>query len=1008
MSLAGRTISHYKVVEEISRGGMGIVYRATDTRLNRDVALKVLPAELTTDAGRRERFIREARAASALEHPNIAVIHDVGEEDGVSFIAMELIRGDKLSAAIHSGYVAQSPGRAMEIAVEVAEGLARAHSQGIVHRDLKPANVMLTEDGHAKVIDFGLAKLLAPLDNSGGNTATVSATAPEVVLGTVSYMSPEQARCGTIDHRTDVFSFGILLYEMFSGGTLPFKGRSSVETMHAILHDPPPPLHLHGLALPQTAAQDVQRIIDKCLAKDPESRYQGMKDLVVDLKAARRRMDSDLSVTVSMPLPAARSSQPAARGSRWLIVAATAALVVSAGYWFYSTQHTPVAEATGSRPSVAVMYFENNTGNKEMDWLRTGLTDMLVTDLSQSPDVEVLSTDRLVQILGAMDKLEDRQISFDTVQEVARRAGVKHVMLGSYIKAGEAIRINLKLQDAASGKILSTERVDAATEANLFPTMDDLTRRLKARFAEASGTTVLGGLFSRPGATPSLALDRDLKDVTTASMEAYRFYAAGIEQSQRARYDRAMPHFEKATEIDPNFALAYVKMAVASGNIGRSNDRDRYAERALALVDRLTPRERYYTEGYYYSTRIESTSKAIAAYEKVLEIYPDHSSSRNNVAVLYMRTDQFDKAVAHLSQLRERGFEFPGAAGNLSESYIGLGKNDEAMEVMREFVQKFPDNENGYSNLGLAELSVNRLDDADKSFRRSLELRPNFPPTVAGTTQLAILRDDFAEARRLAMSQLKAPQVNARSLGYANLANTELLLGRTAAAIKHLQTAVEDQGAGGSSESALHRTVIAEILRARGETAAAIAEASRAIADARGRLSAMEGLQQGAMAGSPDIAAELRRVAATLPAGSDKASPLLTDAVVAVNRGEHTRALELLRDFEQQVAPGVVAAGALLSIRQPRTLLEFWRGRAELGAGNDAAAATHFERVVSSGYGHLFSQIEYVRSLYYLGQIAERKGDSAKARENYRKFVSYWKDGDIDRDKVTEALKKIN
>ena len=654
------------------------------------------------------------------------------------------------------------------------------------------------------------------------------------------------------------------------------------------------------------------------------------------------------------------------------------------------------------------MYFENNTGDEDMDWLRTGLTDMLVTDLSQSPDVEVLSTDRLVQILGSMKRLDDRVVSFDTVQEVARRAGVKHVMLGSYLKAGDAIRINLKLQEASTGKILSTERVDAPSEASLFPTMDDLTRRLKARFAEASGATMLGGLLSRPGAKPNLALDRDLKDVTTSSMDAYRYYAAGINESQRARYDRAMPQLEKATEIDPNFALAYVKMAVAAGNMGRSNDRDRYAQRALALVDHLTPRERYYIEGYYYSNQLETLSKAIGAYEKVLELYPDHSASRNNLSVMYMRTEQFDKAVPHLSLLRESGFEFPGAAGNLAESYIGLGRNDEAVQVLREFAEKFPDNENAHDNLGFTLLSSNRLDDAEQSFRKALELRPELPPTVAGVTQLAILRDDLPTARRLAATQLKSPLVNVRALGYTNLVYADLLQGRTRSALKYLQTAVAEHGPGGSGESAMHRTVIAEILRARGDNAGAIAEASRAIADARARFGVHEALLQGALAGSPEITTEFRRASATLPAGTRMAAPLLVDAVGAIDRGEHARALELLRSFGSHATPGVVGAGALFPIRQPRTRLEYWSGRAELGAGNDTQAAVHFERVASAGYGRLYSPIEYVRSLYYLGQIAERRGDATKARENYRRFLNYWKDGDIDRDKVTEALKKIN
>jgi len=1001
----GRVVSHYKIVEELSRGGMGIVYRATDTRLNRDVALKVLPAELTTDPDRRDRFIREARAASALEHPNIAVIHDVGDEDGVSFIAMELIRGDKLSDAISKGVMAQSPGRALEIASQIAEALSRAHGQSIVHRDLKPANVMLTEDGHAKVIDFGLAKLLSPLAGDG-DTVTVAGTSPEIVLGTVSYMSPEQARGGTIDHRTDIFSFGILLYEMFSG-TLPFRGQSSIETMHAIMHTAAAPLHLHGLELPPTIALEVQRIVDKCLAKDPDDRYQGMRDLVVDLKAARRRLDVDSSQAQTLRVPAAVAPAPR-RQARWLVAAASLALVAAAGFWFYSTQYrAPVAQATGTRPSVAVMYFENNTGDTEMDWLRTGLTDMLVTDLSQSPDVEVLSTDRLVQILGSMNKLEDRQISSDTIQEVARRGGVKHVMLGSYIKAGETIRINLKLQDAATGRIISTERVDAVNEASLFPTMDELTRKVKARFAESSN--VLTGLLSRPGSSPavSLGLDRDLKDVTTSSMVAYREYAAGVEQNQRSRYREALPHFQKAVSIDPDFALAYVKMAVGAGNMGRSNERDQYAERALALVDRLTPRERYYIEGYYYSGKLETTGRAIEAYSKAIELFPDHSASRNNLAALYMRLDQTDKAIEHFEILRERGFEFPGAAGNLAEVYVAAGKPDEAMEVLREFTSRFPSIESGFLYLGATALSLNRLDEATAGFEKALALRPDFPPAISGLGNVHLLRDEWAEARQAGQQLLKRPMPNARFFGFVQLAYADLLQGRTADAMKVLERAAADQGPSGTSSSGVARAVLAEIALAHNRPDEAASQALRAIADARGRVLVGEALYQGSVAGSAQARAEYARVAATLPGGSDKAWPEFADAVMAIESGRHAEALPMIQRVAAHLSPGVVAAGAIIPFRQPLTLVDYWTARAQLAGGNHAEAAQRFKKVTDAGWARLFTPIEYVRSFYYLGQIAERSGDRAKAREYYGRFLKYWKDGDIDRDKVAEALRKI-
>jgi serine/threonine protein kinase/TolB-like protein/tetratricopeptide (TPR) repeat protein len=997
VSLAGRTVSHYKIVEEISRGGMGVVYRATDTRLNRDVALKVLPAELTADADRRERFTREARAASALEHPNIAVIHDIGEQDGINFIAMELVRGDKLSTAIQNNLAANA-GRALEIAVEIAEGLARAHSQGIVHRDLKPANVMLTEDGHAKVIDFGLAKLLAPLSGDGGNTVTAAATDPAIVIGTVYYMAPEQARGGNIDHRTDVFAFGVLLYEMFSG-TVPFRGQSSIETIHAILHSPPPPLR--GLAVPQTAADDLQRIVDKCLAKDPEDRYQGMKDLIVDLKAARRRLDT-ASMTATMPLPRAAA---APRSSGLLIGVASLAVLLALGLWFWSTQYrAPIAEATGTRPSLAVLHFENNTGNEEMDWLRTGLTDMLVTDLSQSTDVEVLSTDRLVQILRDLGKLDERAIDSETIAEIARRGHVKHVVLGSFVKAGETIRINVRLQDAASGRILTTERVDAPNEASLFPTMDDLTRRVKTRFISTGG--MFGGLLSRPGVTPSSGdLDRDLKDVTTTSMEAYRHYAAGIEQHQRARYLEAVPLFEKATEVDPRFALAYVKLAVASGNMGRADDRNRYARRAIELIDHLTPRERYYIQGYYYSTDLFKSAEAINAYQKAVDLYPDHSASRNNLAVMLMRLDQNERAAEQYHILRERGFEFPGTAGNLAAVYIALNKPDDGLRVLTEFSNRFPNVEAGPMYLGFTNLSASRLDDAEAAFQKALALRPVYPPATSGLAQIALLRDRFDDVRRITAPLLSSSNSNFRNIGMVPPYIAELYAGKTRQAAATLIKLIEINP---RVEGGAIRASIAEIHNARGEHAAAAREAARAVKDGQGGLSIIESLFQGTVARSAELRAEYQRLADVLPFGSDKVLPYLADAVVAVEDRQHQKALELVQRVLPELPPGPVASGAMFPIRQPRTIAEFVQGRARLGLGDTAAAQRHFEAVVNGGYWRLFMPIEYVRSHYYLAQIAEKTGDTAKAREHYLRFLFYWKDGDIDRDKVAEAIKKTS
>ncbi len=413
--MVGGTLSHYQILGELSRGGMGIVYRARDLKLNREVALKVLPPELVADPERKRRLVQEAQAAAALEHPHIAVVYEIDEAQGATFIVMELIQGEKLRDFLQKRSLPIA--RLLDLATEVAEGLAAAHDKGIVHRDLKPANVMVTEQGHAKIIDFGVAKLVRPLagDENDLTTALREETDPGLVMGTVSYMSPEQARGARVDHRTDVFAFGICLYEMVTG-VLPFRGTSAVETLNAILHSTPPPVGQPS-GVGSEVAGDLQRIILKCLAKDPSERFQTMKDLAIDLRHARRRLESG---TVSA-LPSMRASSRAKRIAA--VVALAGAVALSVTFWKASSSDPP--PAASSKPSIAVLYFDNVTGNPSLDWLHTGLADMLVTDLSQSPRLDVLSTDRLHQILKEMNRLDERITSLDVVQEVAKRAGAE-------------------------------------------------------------------------------------------------------------------------------------------------------------------------------------------------------------------------------------------------------------------------------------------------------------------------------------------------------------------------------------------------------------------------------------------------------------------------------------------------------------------------------------------------------------------------------------------------------
>ena len=384
--MIGQTLSHYKILSEIGRGGMGIVYRGLDMNLDREVALKVLPPELVADSERKQRFIREAKAAAKLEHPHIGVVHEIGEADGTTFIAMELIQGKTLRDLLQTGRLELT--QALDIAIDVTEGLARAHDKGIVHRDLKPANIMRTDDGHTKIIDFGLAKLREPLANEGSEAETaLKDTEPGKVMGTVSYMSPEQARGKEVDPRSDLFAFGIVLQEMLTGRP-PFRGESGVETLNAILKEPAP--RIPTTDVPDEVVGDLQRILDKCLAKDPEERHQTAKGLLVDLRAVRRSLESGSFI---QPAPPEKT-----RIGRVLLP--LGALAVVAALVFALDLGGLRSGLLGGVPpstirSLAVLPLDNLSGDPEQEYFTDGMTEALTTDLAQigslKSDLENLS-----------------------------------------------------------------------------------------------------------------------------------------------------------------------------------------------------------------------------------------------------------------------------------------------------------------------------------------------------------------------------------------------------------------------------------------------------------------------------------------------------------------------------------------------------------------------------------------------------------------------------------------
>src|SRR5262245_57746797 len=496
----GQYLGSYELLSQLGSGGMGEVYRARDVRLDRIVAIKVLASHLADDPQFRHRFDREARTISQLSHSHICALYDIGHEpaspDGpaIDFLVLEYLDGETLADQLRRGALPLD--RALATAIEIGDALSYAHRHGIVHRDLKPGNVMMTPNG-VKLLDFGLAKRVSETAAGAASaTASLLPTGSHAILGTLPYMAPEQLEGKDADARSDVWAFGAVIHEMLTGRRA-FDGGTEAQIINRILEHEPE----SAAGTKPAVSPDLDRVVRTCLAKSPGDRWADAHDVVVQLRQIADHRREAIPVRRTM-----------FRSKALLVAAGLAAALAIIATVFAVRSREPTIANGGAKASIAVLYFDNNTGSPAFDWLRAGLADMFVTDLSQSPGVEVLGTDQLYPILSELHRLDDRVVSIETVREIAKRTGVQTVVLGSYVKAANAIRINIRIQNASSGRIVATERVDAVDEAHLFAAVDDLTTRVRARLA-APGQSLTAGATTP--SSPGFGVDRDLADITT-------------------------------------------------------------------------------------------------------------------------------------------------------------------------------------------------------------------------------------------------------------------------------------------------------------------------------------------------------------------------------------------------------------------------------------------------------------------------------------------------------------
>ncbi len=733
-NIAGKVISHYKILEKLGEGGMGVVYKAHDTSLDRDVALKFLPHYLTSDPNEKERFYHEAKAAASLMHQNVAVIYEIDEYDDQVFIVMEYVEGKTLKQVIEQESKLQTIKKVLEVAIQICEGLTAAHEKGIVHRDIKSDNIMLTTKGQVKITDFGLAKI------RGATKLTKEGS----TVGTAAYMAPEQALGEEADHRSDIFSFGVVLYEMLTIH-LPFKGDYQSAILYSLLNEDPQPVARYN----DKVSRELEHIVIKSLAKDREERYQHCDDMLADLQKERKNMEYARSGYVKASTIDRQSSEIkiSLKWKRLKIIIPIAAIVIVVLFFIvlnpFSINITQNPVSAKSGKTLAVLYFENIPDPEDKEHTGEMLTNLLITSLSQAKGMEVISRERLLDIQKDIGQTRTKNLSPELAGEVAKRAGATTMLIGTILQNMPSLAVTTRLIDVQSGNIIGSEQLTNFPSNQIFNMVDSLSYLLQNDFNVDESETDI----------------KPVAEVTTKSPAAYRAYITGLDLDEKFYHNEAIAAYKEAIKLDSNFAMAYFKMALLQNSLGYRALSWKTFQKAVSLSDNAAEREQLQILATNYMVRNEP-AKAIKIFEKVIERYPHEISSYTFLSSIYKRVllNPENGIVQYHKGLKNN----PSAKNlwnELAYSYSFLNKKNEALDAINKYINLTPAEPNPYDSKGDLYAWFRQYDSSRASYEKAVSLRPDFD----SATKLGyyfLLRQKYDEAAKyFQMSGYKIPEI---------------------------------------------------------------------------------------------------------------------------------------------------------------------------------------------------------------------------------------------------------